>query len=186
VGATKRPAYRVVAIDGRKPRDGRSLEILGFYDPLTDPATVKIEAERVRDWIGKGAQPSDTVVRLLRQIGLDAKGVASEEAAKPRARKAPAKNAARPAAGRAKASRAESKATAEAQPTPEAAAGDVPEAVSQEEIAPEIGPEADTEAAPEAAVAAPEAAADAASEAAVATPEAAADAASEGDSEASA
>jgi small subunit ribosomal protein S16 len=189
VGATKRPAYRVVAIDGRKPRDGRSLEILGFYDPLTEPATVKLEAERVRDWIGTGAQPSDTVVRLLRQIGLDAKGVAYEEAAKPRARKAPAKNAARPAAGRAKASRAESKATAEAQPTPEAAAGDVPEAVSQEEIAPERGPEADTEAAPEAAEAAeaaPEAAPEAALATPVAAPEAAADAASEGDSEASA
>jgi small subunit ribosomal protein S16 len=160
VGATKRPAYRVVAIDGRKPRDGRSLEILGFYDPLTDPATVRIEAERVRAWIGKGAQPSDTVVRLLRQIGLDAKGVASEEAAKPRARKAPAKSTARPA-GRAKASRAESKATVQAQPT-EAAAGDAPEAVGQVESAPETGPEAGTEAAPDAA---PEAASEGDSEA---------------------
>jgi small subunit ribosomal protein S16 len=153
VGATKRPAYRVVAIEGRKPRDGRSLEILGFYDPLTDPATVKIEAERVRAWIGKGAQPSDTVVRLLRQIGLDAKGVASEEAAKPRPRKTPAKSAARPAGGRAKASRAESKATAEGQATPEAAAADAPEAVSQaetgSEAAPEAAPEAASEAAPE-------------------------------------
>ena len=168
VGATKRPAYRVVAIEGRKPRDGRSLEILGFYDPLTDPATVKIEAERVRAWIGKGAQPSDTVVRLLRQIGLDAKGVASEEAAKPRARKAPVKGATRPAAGRPKASRAESKAPAEAQPTPEAAAADAPEAVGQAEPAPETGPETDTEAAAEAG------------------PEADAEAGSKGDSEASA
>jgi len=164
VGATKRPAYRVVAIEGRKPRDGRSLEILGFYDPLTDPATVKIEAERVRAWIGKGAQPSDTVVRLLRQIGLDAKGVASEEAAKPRARKAPAKSAARPAGGRAKAPRTESKPTAGALPTPEVAAADAPEAVGQAETEPETGPEADTEAAPDAA----------------------AEAASDGDSEASA
>ena len=172
MGATKRPAYRVVAIEGRKPRDGRSLEILGFYDPLTDPATVKIEAERVRVWIGKGAQPSDTVVRLLRQIGLDAKGVASEEAAKPRVRKAPAKSAARPAAGRTKASRAEAKATAEAQPTPEAAAADAPEAAGKAETAPETGPEATTEADT-----------DAAQDAA---PEAAPEAASEGDSEASA
>ena len=172
MGATKRPAYRVVAIEGRKPRDGRSLEILGFYDPLTDPATVKIEAERVRVWIGKGAQPSDTVVRLLRQIGLDAKGVASEEAAKPRVRKAPAKSAARPAAGRTKASRAEAKATAEAQPTPEAAAADAPETAGKAETAPETGPEATTEADT-----------DAAQDAA---PEAAPEAASEGDSEASA
>ena len=172
MGATKRPAYRVVAIESRKPRDGRSLEILGFYDPLTDPATVKIEAERVRAWIGKGAQPSDTVVRLLRQIGLDAKGVASEEAAKPRVRKAPAKSAARPAAGRTKASRAEAKATAEAQPTPEAAAADAPEAAGQAETAPETGPEATTEADTGAAQ--------------DAAPEAAPEAASEGDSEASA
>ena len=172
VGATKRPAYRVVAIESRKPRDGRSLEILGFYDPLTDPATVKIEAERVRAWIGKGAQPSDTVVRLLRQIGLDAKGVASEEAAKPRVRKAPAKSAARPAAGRTKASRAEAKATAEAQPTPEAAAADAPEAAGKAETAPETGPEATTEADTGAAQ--------------DAAPEAAPEAASEGDSEASA
>jgi len=115
VGATKRPAYRVVAIEGRKPRDGRSLEILGFYDPLTDPATVKIETDRVRAWIGKGAQPSDTVVRLLRQVGLDAKGEASEEAAKPRARKTPAKATARPApSARAKATaKAGSKVAAE-------------------------------------------------------------------------
>jgi len=171
VGATKRPAYRVVAIDGRKPRDGRSLEILGFYDPLTDPATVKIEAERVRAWIGKGAQPSDTVVRLLRQIGLDAKGVASEEAAKPRVRKAPAKSAARPAGARAKASRAEPKATAEAQPT-EAAAADAPEAVSQAESAAESAPGS-----------APETASEAGTDAA---PDAAPEAASDGDSEASA
>ena len=115
MGATKRPAYRVVAIEGRKPRDGRSLEILGFYDPLTDPATVKIETDRVRAWIGKGAQPSDTVVRLLRQVGLDAKGEASEEAAKPRARKTPTKATARPApSARAKATaKAGSKVAAE-------------------------------------------------------------------------
>ena len=166
MGATKRPSYRVVAIEGRKPRDGRSLEILGFYDPLTDPATVKIEAERFRAWIGKGAQPSDTVVRLLRQIGLDAKGVASEEAAKPRVRKAPAKAAARPAAGRTKGSRAESKATAEAQPTPEAAAADAPEDAGQAETAPETDPEATTEAGTDAAQdAAPEAASEGDSEA---------------------
>ena len=67
VGATKRPSYRVVAIDKRRARDGRALEILGFYDPLTDPATVKLDAERIQAWISKGAQPSETVVKLLRQ-----------------------------------------------------------------------------------------------------------------------
>ena len=164
MGATKRPAYRVVAIEGRKPRDGRSLEILGFYDPLTDPATVKIEADRVRDWIGKGAQPSDTVVRLLRQVGLDAKGQVSEEPPKPRTRKAPVK-AARPAAARAKAAARGESATAAAEPAAAAASAqpaDEPEAqAAPEEVAP--GTAAD---------AAPEAEANAAAEA---TPEAATD-----------
>ena len=66
VGATKRPSYRVVAIDSRRPRDGRALEILGFYDPLTEPATVRIDAERLAVWIGKGALPSDTVAKLIK------------------------------------------------------------------------------------------------------------------------
>ena len=164
MGATKRPAYRVVAIEGRKPRDGRSLEILGFYDPLTDPATVKIEADRVRDWIGKGAQPSDTVVRLLRQVGLDAKGQVSEEPAKPRTRKAPVK-AARPAAARAKAVARGESATAAAEPAA-AAAGAQPADEPEAQAAPEeVAPEAATDAAPEAG----------ANAAAEATPEAARD-----------
>jgi len=66
VGATKRPSYRVVAIDSRRPRDGRALEILGFYDPLTKPATVQIDAERVAAWVGKGALPSATVTKLMK------------------------------------------------------------------------------------------------------------------------
>ncbi len=102
VGATKRPSYRVVAIDGRKPRDGRALEILGFYDPLTEPATVRLEDERIREWIGKGAQPSETVVKLLRQAGLDAHGrpaeAAQAPAPKPRTRKATAKSGAKASA----------------------------------------------------------------------------------------
>jgi small subunit ribosomal protein S16 len=97
VGATKRPSYRVVAIDSRRPRDGRALEILGFYDPLTDPATVKLDAERLNAWIGKGALPSETVVKLMRQAGIGGEAAAkpatkrSTGAARtPRARKAPA------------------------------------------------------------------------------------------------
>jgi ribosomal protein S16 len=96
-----------VAIDSRKPRDGRSLEILGFYDPLTDPATVQIDADKLNAWIAKGAKPSDTVGKLMRQagIGADAQAAAKPAAAKPaaaskpatrstRTRKAPAKAAA--------------------------------------------------------------------------------------------
>ncbi len=102
VGATKRPSYRVVAIDSRKPRDGRALEILGFYDPLTDPATVRLEGERIREWIGKGAKPSETVVKLLRQAGMDARGqeaaAAAAEAPKPKARKTTARSGAKASA----------------------------------------------------------------------------------------
>jgi small subunit ribosomal protein S16 len=102
VGATKRPSYRVVAIDSRKSRDGRSLEILGYYDPLTEPATVQIDADRLNAWIAKGAQPSDTVGRLMRQAGIGADAAAAPKAAAPtkpaakttRTRKAPAKAAA--------------------------------------------------------------------------------------------
>lgn len=87
VGATKRPAYRVIAIDKRRSRDGRALEILGFYDPLTDPATVQIDSDKIRAWIGKGAQPSDMVVKLLRQVDEAATGAVPtkpKRAAKPK------------------------------------------------------------------------------------------------------
>jgi small subunit ribosomal protein S16 len=67
VGATKRPAYRVIAIDKRRSRDGRALEILGYYDPLTEPATVHLDRAKIDAWISKGAQPSETVVKLMRQ-----------------------------------------------------------------------------------------------------------------------
>lgn len=102
VGATKRPSYRVVAIDSRKPRDGRSLEILGFYDPLTEPATVQLDADKLNAWIAKGATPSDAVGRLMRQAGIGSKAdgakadtqAAAKPAARTRTRKAPAKAAA--------------------------------------------------------------------------------------------
>lgn len=96
VGATKRPAYRVIAIDKRRSRDGRALEILGYYDPLTEPATVQLDTDKINAWIGKGAQPSDTVVKLMAQADRAAK--AGEEAVKPtraaRASKKPSKKAA--------------------------------------------------------------------------------------------
>jgi small subunit ribosomal protein S16 len=95
VGATKRPSYRVVAIDSRRPRDGRALEILGFYDPLTKPATVQIDADRFAAWVGKGALPSDTVAKLIKLNGSvpSARSAAAEAPApKPkRSRKAAAK-----------------------------------------------------------------------------------------------
>ncbi len=70
MGAKKRPSYRIVAADSRSPRDGRFIEAVGFYDPLTEPATVKLNEERVKHWLSVGAQPSDTVRNLLRREGL--------------------------------------------------------------------------------------------------------------------
>jgi len=66
-GTTKRPYFRIVVADSRKPRDGRFVEVLGHYDPQRDPVVVKIDAERANYWMGKGAQPSDTVRSLLKQ-----------------------------------------------------------------------------------------------------------------------
>jgi small subunit ribosomal protein S16 len=72
-GATRKPHYRVVVADSREPRDGRFVEVLGHYDPRKDPAVVKIDAERTEYWIGKGAQPSETVRSLLKQQAKPAK-----------------------------------------------------------------------------------------------------------------
>jgi small subunit ribosomal protein S16 len=72
-GATKKPHYRVVVADSREPRDGRFVEVLGHYDPRKDPAIVKIDTERTEYWIGKGAQPSDTVRSLLKQQAVATK-----------------------------------------------------------------------------------------------------------------
>jgi small subunit ribosomal protein S16 len=70
VGATKQPTYRVVVADARGGRDGRAIDTLGHYNPRTDPAEVVIDEAKARDWLAKGAQPSDTVARLFQQVGL--------------------------------------------------------------------------------------------------------------------
>jgi small subunit ribosomal protein S16 len=73
MGAKKRPFYRLVVADSRSPRDGRFIALLGFYDPLPNPATVRIDADKVREWIGKGARPSDAARALLVEQGILAK-----------------------------------------------------------------------------------------------------------------
>lgn len=70
MGAKKRPSYRIVAADSRSPRDGDFIETLGYYDPLTEPATIKVDAERARHWLSVGAQPTDTVRSLLNRAGV--------------------------------------------------------------------------------------------------------------------
>ena len=66
IGKKKRPFYRVVVLDKRKPRNGRTVEVVGTYDPLKKPAEIKLDADRVKYWIGQGAQPSDTVRSFIR------------------------------------------------------------------------------------------------------------------------
>jgi len=66
IGAKKKPFYRIVVADSRAPRDGKFIEEIGTYDPLQDPAVVVVDAEKAKDWISKGAQPTDTVRALLK------------------------------------------------------------------------------------------------------------------------
>ena len=69
-GATKQPSYRVVVAESTSPRDGTFLEILGHYNPLTEPTTLVIKEDRVKDWLSRGAQPTDRVARLLSSRGI--------------------------------------------------------------------------------------------------------------------
>ncbi|HEY6015291.1 MAG TPA: 30S ribosomal protein S16 [Gaiellaceae bacterium] len=66
VGSKKNPIYRVVAADERSPRDGKFLEIVGRYNPQTDPSTIELDEAKVKDWLAKGAQPTDAVRKLLK------------------------------------------------------------------------------------------------------------------------
>ena len=70
IGKTKKPAYRVVVADSRAPRDGRFIEIIGSYNPLTDPPRIEVDREKAAAWLRKGAQPSNTVRQLLARAGV--------------------------------------------------------------------------------------------------------------------
>ena len=70
VGSKKNPVYRIVAADSRSPRDGKFIEIVGRYNPQTDPSTIELNEDKIRDWLSKGAQPSETVARLLKAKGV--------------------------------------------------------------------------------------------------------------------
>ena len=70
VGKKRKPAYRVVVADSRAPRDGAFIEIIGFYNPLTDPPTVEIKEEKALHWLRQGAQPTQTVGHLLGRLGI--------------------------------------------------------------------------------------------------------------------
>lgn len=70
MGARNDPIWRIVASDKRSPRDGRFIEVLGHYNPQTEPSTIELDEERVREWLSQGAQPSNTVKNLLKAKGI--------------------------------------------------------------------------------------------------------------------
>ena len=74
IGAKKQPTYRFVVSDARAPRDGRFIEILGHYNPRTDPRTVVVDEDKAKQWLAKGAQPSETVRRLFAEKGIMERG----------------------------------------------------------------------------------------------------------------
>src|SRR5205807_688023 len=92
MGAKKRPFYRLVVADSRSPRDGKFIEEIGFYDPLPNPARVQVDADKVREWMRRGARPSDIARKLLEREGI------LQRTARPRAAAKPAAEAAAPAA----------------------------------------------------------------------------------------
>ncbi|MEX2237051.1 MAG: 30S ribosomal protein S16 [Dehalococcoidia bacterium] len=132
VGKKKQPSYRLVVSTQEAPRDGRFIEILGHYNPLKNPAELEFNAERTREWIAKGAQPSEAAAKILAREGI---GEAPRRASKPPApAKAPAEAAPKPAPA------AKAEPAAQAEPAAEAEAA-APEA-------PEPEPATETEAAP--------------------------------------
>ncbi|MBO4501770.1 MAG: 30S ribosomal protein S16 [Clostridia bacterium] len=70
MGAKKAPFYRIVVADSRYPRDGRFIEEIGYYNPMTNPADIKLDAEKAKQWISNGAQPTDTVKAILKNNGV--------------------------------------------------------------------------------------------------------------------
>ena len=87
MGAKKQPTYRFVVADVRAPRDGRFIEILGHYNPRTEPKTVVVDQEKAREWLAKGAQPSDPVRRLFAELGLVERGPIPETKRAPKNKK---------------------------------------------------------------------------------------------------
>ncbi len=85
MGAKKRPFYRLVVADSRSPRDGKFIEEIGFYDPLPNPAKVQIDVDKVREWMRKGARPSDVARKLLEREGVLQRGAMSRPVVAPAA-----------------------------------------------------------------------------------------------------
>lgn len=136
VGKRKQPHYRVVVADSHSPRDGRFIEIIGQYNPLTNPSEIEVNSEKALEWLHKGAKPSAAVVSLLKRTGVWTTFVADKGPApkKVKKRKVTEKNKAAAEAQAAKA--AAEKAAAEPAPSPETAPAEA-EAAAEAESTPE-------------------------------------------------
>lgn len=121
-GAKKAPFYRIVAADSRAPRDGRFIEILGRYNPRTEPSTIELDVEKVDAWLAKGATPSDTVARLIAIAKNPEAAVPAKEA--PLSKKAQAKAEAAAKAAAEAAAQATEEASAEEAATDESTSGE--------------------------------------------------------------
>jgi small subunit ribosomal protein S16 len=157
MGKKKQPTYRVVAADSRSPRDGRFIEIVGVYDPRPDPSAIRIDNDKAVDWLRKGAQPTESVRKLLEISGAwetfsgeapsrpaaepTATPATKAAASKAAASKAPAKSAAKKAAD----ATTEVPAEAEAAGSPEADADAEPEASADESAAADASADESTE-----------------------------------------
>lgn len=152
VGAKKQPSYRVVIADSRSPRDGRFIEVIGFYNPRTKPTTITIDEEKARKWLGNGARPTDTVASLLYRAGIadlrtdrQREGAANRAAAEPAA----AATTPTPAAQAPAAPVASAVEEAPAEPEPSVAAAEEapvePEAAEVEAVEPAASEAAETE-----------------------------------------
>ncbi len=125
VGAKKKPQYRLVVADARSPRDGAFIEVIGYYNPLTDPETVVIAEEKARYWLERGAQPTDTAARLLAKVGLIEKPKAGKE-------KIEAGITVKPKASKKKAKASVTKESETSQKEPEASVTEEPETSTKE------------------------------------------------------
>jgi small subunit ribosomal protein S16 len=154
VGRKKQPSYRIVVADSRFPRDGRYIEVIGFYNPRTQPATMTLKEERALHWLSVGAQPSEPVRRILDKLGTlgrlerlnkgeDVSVLVAEAAAEAEARGPISPRTSYPAQSKSK--KVEAKAAA-AVAEAEAEAEAELEAVAEAEVEPEAEPEAETEA----------------------------------------
>lgn len=147
VGGKKQPSYRIVAADKESPRDGRFLEILGFYNPRTEPATLQMKEDRIYDWMSKGAQPSDSVNKLFRSAGLLDRFARYKEGESIEALLEEAEEAAQARVGSPKTTGATP--TKKAKPVEQGKVEPEAEQVVEEKPEPEPEPEPETEAEPE-------------------------------------